>query len=219
MGCRVARLVAPAAVLCGLFAAACASPPPAAPSASQVAGAWVADATLLSASGGDCVGADLSQATGKRDQLLVALSGESSINATITSSGDGTTCAYSGSNQNGALNLTMTTCRLASVPGVMCSSGAVRDVQVVSGSVQASADSRVGTGSGTQTTTWNVSPAGSSQVVGVLSVRSTFTWVYLGLPSSDYHTFTGTVFPGYADGTISIPADPNPWCLPCGWFH
>jgi len=56
-------------------------------------------------------------------------------------------------------------------------------------------------------------------VVGVLSLRSTFTWVYLGLPSADYHEFTGTVFPGYADGTITIPADPNPWCSPCGWFH
>jgi hypothetical protein len=211
--------LASAGLLCGALAAACASPPPAAPSALQVAGAWIANVTLLSASGGECVGVGVSQAAGQRDRLLVALAGESSITATITSDGDGTTCAYAGSNQGGALNLTMTTCRLSIVPNVPCNSGARRDLQLVSGSLQAVADSRTGTGSGTHVTTWNVSPAGSSQVVGVLTVRSTFTWVFLGLPSSDYHTFTGTVFPGYADGTITIPADPNPWCLPCGWFH
>src|SRR2546428_10172266 len=39
----------------------------------------------------------------------------------------------------------------------------------------------------------------SSQPLAVLSLTETFTWVYLGLPASDYHVFTGTVFPGYAD--------------------
>ena len=214
-------LAAPAALVCGVLVAACSSPQPAAPSAAQVAGAWIANATLLSVSGGECVGADLSQAaaSGRRDQLLVALSGASTINATVTAQGNGTTCAYSGSNANGALNLTMTTCQQAHLTNIQCTGGARRDLQLTSGSLQASADSRTGTGSGGEATTWNVFPAGSTQAVGVLNVRSTFTWIYLGLPSADYHEFTGTVFPGYADGTITIPADPNPWCLPCGWFR
>jgi hypothetical protein len=207
------------AVCCAGLGAACSSPPPAAPSASQVAGAWVANETLVTASGGDCVGVDLAQAGARRDRVLMALSGQSTMNATITSEGNGTSCAYSGSNQSGTLSLTMTACQASRVAGILCTGGLRRDLQLVGGAVQASADSRTGTGSGTETTTWNVTPAGSSGLVGVLSVRSTFTWVYLGLPSADYHEFTGTVFPGYADGTITIPADPNPWCLPCGWFH
>jgi hypothetical protein len=212
-------LAAPATLACGIFVTACASPPPTAPSASQVAGAWIANATLLSASGGDCVGADLSQASGRRDQMLIALSGESAINATITAQGNGTSCAYAGSNAGGSLNLTMTTCQQSRVLNVLCSSGARRDLQLTGGSVQASLDSRTGTGAGLETTAWNVFVAGSTQSVGLLSVQSTFAWIFLGLPSSDYHTFTGTVFPGYADGTISIPADANAWCQPCGWFH
>jgi hypothetical protein len=201
------------------FAASCSSPPPAAPSAGQIAGAWVANSLLSAASGGECVGADLRDAIGRRDVFLAALAGATTINATITSQGNGTSCAYTGSNSDGGLALTMTSCQSGRVVAVQCQTGDRRDLQLVSAALQARADSRAGTGSGSDTTVWNVFPSGSSQAVGVLNLTDTFTWVFLGLPSSDYHVFTGTVFPGYADGTISIPADPNPWCLPCGWFH
>ncbi len=206
------------AVLLAALASACASPPTA-PSAGQVAGAWVANASVLSVSGGECVGSDLAHASTRRDQLLVALAGERAINATITAQGNGTSCAYEGSNANGALALTLVTCQLSRVPDVPCSNGASRDLQLVAGSVQVSADSRTGTGSATDVSTWNVLAPGSTDVLGVLTVRSTSAWVFLGLPPSNYHVFTGTVFPGYDDGTVTIPADPNPWCLPCGWFH
>lgn len=206
-------------LIVALVATSCASPPPAAPSATQVAGAWIANSTLTAASGGECVGADLGNAVGRRDVFLTALAGESSMNATITSQGNGTTCAYAGSNAAGNVSLSLTQCQSARVLNTRCSSGARRDLQLVAATLQARADSRVGSGSGTQVSTWNVLPSGSSQPVGVLQVTETFTWVYLGLPSSDYHVFTGTIFPGYADGTITIPADPSPWCLPCGWFQ
>ncbi len=205
--------------VCVALTAACASPPPPAPSATQVAGAWIANAALTSAVGGECVGADLQAAAGRRDRYLVALAGESSLAATITSEGNGTSCAYSGPNAGGALTLTMTTCRLSQVPNVLCGNGSRRDLQLVGGTLQGTASSLTGTGSGTDVTTWNVLAAGSTQVLGTLTLRATFTWVYLGLPSADYHEFTGSVFPGYADGTITIPADANPWCSPCGWFH
>jgi hypothetical protein len=201
------------------FAVSCSSPPPAAPSAGQIAGAWVANSLLSAVSGGECVGADLRDAIGRRDVFLAALAGETTINATITSQGNGTSCAYTGSNSGGELVLTMTVCQSGRVVSVGCQTGDRRDLQLVSAALQARVDSRAGTGSGSDTTVWNVFPSGSSQAVGVLNLTDTFTWVFLGLPSSDYHVFTGTVFPGYADGTISIPADPNPWCLPCGWFH
>ena len=203
-----------------LAAAACASPPPAAPSATQIAGAWIANSTLSSvSSGGECVGADLRNAIGRRDVFLAAIAGESTIQATITSQGNGTSCAYTGSSSTTGVTLTLSVCQSARVVSVACSSGGRRDAQLVSSTLQARADSRLGTGSGSGTSTWNVLDSASQQAVGSFSVTEIFTWVYLGLPSSDYHVFTGTVFPGYADGTITIPADPNPWCLPCGWFH
>lgn len=174
---------------------------------------------MTAASGGECIGADLQNAIGRRDVLLAALAGEATIDATITSQGNGTSCAYTGSNVNGRLNLTMTVCQIGRVANVLCSSGDRRDLQLVAGTVQAQANSQLGTGSGTEASTWNVLAPGSSTPLAVLNVTASFTWIFLGVPSSDYHNFTGTVFPGYADGTISIPADPNPWCLPCGWFH
>jgi hypothetical protein len=208
-----------AGLLCALVTASCSSPPPTAPSAGQVAGAWIANSMLSSVSGGECVGADLLRNLGRRDVVLAALAGQSSIDATITSQGNGTSCAYAGTNDSGVLNLTMTRCQSAPVINVSCSTGVRRNVQLVTATLQARADSRLGAGAGSEVAVWNVADAGSQQAVGALSLSSTFTWVFLGLPSSDYHVFTGTVFPGYADGTISIPADPNPWCLPCGWFH
>ena len=207
------------AVVGAIVFVSCASPPPTAPSAGQVAGAWIANSMLTAVSGGECVGADLGSAIGRRDVFLAALDGQSSIDATISSQGNGTSCEYVGSNANGALALTMARCQSARVTNVPCSVGGLRDVVLVSATLQARADSRVGSGSGSALTVWNVLNSGSQQPVGILNLTETFSWVFLGLPPSDYHVFTGTVFPGYADGTITVPADPNPWCLPCGWFH
>jgi hypothetical protein len=88
----------------------------------------------------------------------------------------------------------------------------------MNGTLTANVNTAVGTGDGIETSTWNVSVPGGAAPIGTLSLTANFTWVFLGVPSSDYHVFTGTVFPGYADGTISIPADPNPFCAKCGWF-
>src|SRR5205823_8046711 len=101
-------------------------------------------ATLTAASGGECIGADLRNAIGRRDVVLVALAGQDTINATITSQGNGTSCAYTGSNANGALGLSMTVCQFARVPNVTCSTGEYRDVQLMASTLQARADSRGG---------------------------------------------------------------------------
>jgi hypothetical protein len=165
------------------------------------------------------VGSTLQSALGRRDVFLSALAGESTIAATITSEGNGTSCAYAGTNAGGAVNLTMTSCRQSQVFGMPCASGERRDLQLVSATLTGSADSRLGTGLGIDTTTWDVFLAGTSQRVSALTITASFSWVFLGLPASNYHEFTGTVFPGYQDGTITIPDDPNPWCRTCGWFH
>jgi hypothetical protein len=101
---------------------------------------------------------------------------------------------------------------------VKCAGGAVRDLQLAAETVTASGSAAAGTGGGTDVSSWNVMAPGSAAPVGVLNLTASFTWIFLGVPSSDYHVFTGTIFPGYADGTISIPADPNPFCSRCGWF-
>src|SRR4051794_8176894 len=74
----------------------CGGSPPVAPSTVQVAGAWVASSTLSAVNGGDCVGLMLQSAIGRRDVFLSAVAGQSTIAATITSQGNGTSCAYAG---------------------------------------------------------------------------------------------------------------------------
>jgi hypothetical protein len=202
-----------------VLASSCASPPPSAPSVNQVAGAWQANSTLVAASGGECVGATLQGVLGRRDTFLAAIAGEGSLDATITSQGNGTSCEYGGTVVNGVIGLNMITCHTSRVLDVRCSSGDLRDVQLVSGNIAAQANGQLGTGAGTDQSTWNVFVSGTSTSVGTLNVTASFTWLFLGLPASNYHVFTGTIFPGYADGTISIPANPNPWCNPCGWFY
>jgi hypothetical protein len=107
---------------------------------------------------------------------------------------------------------------MSRVPAVRCGSGGVRDLQLVGGTLTANVNAAVGMGTGTDVSTWNVFLPGGSAQVGSLTLTANFAWTFLGVPSSDYHTFTGTIFPGYEDGTISIPADPNPFCAKCGWF-
>jgi len=98
-------------------------------------------------------------------------------------------------------------------------SGTLRsDVQLVNGAIAANVDAQLGTGSGRETSSWTIYVAGTTTPVDTLTLSANFTWIFLGLPSSDYHVFTGTIFPGYDDGTISIPADPTPFCSKCGWF-
>lgn len=197
---------------------ACGGSPPA-PSASTVAGAWLANSTFVSATGGECVGTLLRNAAGSRDVFTTALQQHgSSLEATIWSQGNGTMCAYSGTTAGGSVNLSLSTCQVSSVPGVACGGGVVRNLQLIGDTLAASVNSAVGTGGGTETSTWSVLAPGVTAPVGTLTVTANFTWIFLGVPSSDYHVFTGTIFPGYADGTISIPSDPNSFCSKCGWF-
>jgi len=202
-----------------VFVTSCADSP-AAPSAATVAGAWLANSTLASASGGECVGSLLQNGAGtSRDVFLTALKQNgASLEATVTSQGNGTSCAYAGTASGGAVSMTLSSCQVSRVPGVRCAGGAVRDLQLVGGTLTANVNAAVGMGSGTEVSTWNVFAPGGNAQVGALTLTANFTWTFLGVPSSDYHTFTGTIFPGYEDGTISIPADPNPFCAKCGWF-
>ena len=208
-----------AALLGGALACSLGCGSPSAPSTGRVAGAWIANSTLSAADGGECVGATLQGALGSRDVFTTALRQDvTTLEATVASQGNGTSCAYTGTLSGSAVAVTMTTCQTSRIIGVRCSSGELRDLQLVSGTITANVDTQTGTGSGTDRTSWNVFVPGTAVPVGALTLTASFQWIFLGVPSSDYHVFTGTIFPGYADGTISIPADPTPFCGKCGWF-
>jgi hypothetical protein len=201
-------------LLAGLLGSCAGSP--GSPSEEQVAGAWAANSTLAAASGGECLGSTVAAAGGSRDIFTAGINQSgNSLDAMVTSQGNGTTCAYSGAVSGGTVTLTLTSCQTGRINGVRCSDGSRRDVQMIANRITASTAS--GSGAGTDSSTWNVFVPGSTVPAGVLSVRATFSWIALGLPASDYHTMTGTVQPGYQDGTITIGA-PEPFCITCGWF-
>ena len=110
----------------------------------------------------------------------------------------------------------MASCQADRVTAVPCRNGSVRDLHLRAGAIVVDVGSRT-TATGTDTSTWYVMASGDSVSLGTLTLTARFTWNFLGLPSSDYHVFTGTVFPGYADGTISIEGT-DVFCMPCGWF-
>jgi hypothetical protein len=199
---------------------ACSGSPTAPSRGAQVAGAWTTNSTLTAIDGGECVGATLQAAGGRRDIVDAAIQQTGSVlTASATSIGNGTTCAYTGTVSGGSVSLTMTACQAGRVNGVRCGNGALRDLQMMSSRITATVNisGGVGTGPGTETSVWNVFVAGGATPLGALTLSATSAWIGVGLPSADYHEFTGTVAPGYQDGVISIgPADP--FCLECGWF-
>lgn len=204
------------AFLSTVFAALVGCGSPSAPSAPQVSGAWVGNSTLAAVGGGECVGSALQSAIGNRDVFTTALTQHgAALEATVASPGNGTTCAYAGTVDGNAVSLSMTSCQTDRV-SVQCNDGSARDLQLRAGTIAVGVSNRT-TGTGTDTSTWNVMAPGSAISVGTLTLTARFTWNFLGLPSSDYHVFTGTVFPGYADGTITIEGT-DVFCLPCGWF-
>jgi len=211
-------VIRPAIVgLCVLvLATACGSRAPLAPSTS-VSGAWLANSTLVSVSGGECIGATLLAADPPRDVFTTALwETGSTLEATVASAANGTSCAYAGTIDGSSLVLNLISCQTARVTAARCANGALRDLQLTSGAIVATVSGHA-SGSGTDSSTWSVFESGRATPVGSLTLTARFAWNFLGLPSSDYHVFTGTVFPGYADGTISIEGT-DTFCLPCGWF-
>lgn len=217
--CPVKRPFLPFVAGLAMWAVGCASDTAPSQPVTQVAGAWVANATLSGVVGGECVGDTLRQIVpgSGRDIDLTALKQDgNTLSATVTSQGHGTVCAYTGSRIGDAVSLTMSSCQTGRITAIRCGNGSLRDAQLASGTINATLGGRT-TGSGTDTTIWNIYASGGSGPVATLTVTAAETWTFLGIPSSDYHVFTGTVFPGYADGTISIEGV-DTFCAPCGWF-
>jgi hypothetical protein len=201
-----------------LFVSSCGSSSPTTPSqATRVSGAWIGHSTLTSASGGECVGSTLAAAAGSRDLFSARIQQTGSeLAVSLTYQGNRTSCVYRGSTNNEAISLTFSSCPAGRVETFVCSNGDVRRLEVVDSRVNAQNDNRTGTG--TETTTLNVFAPGCASPLGALTVASHFTWNMLGIPHDDFHIFDGSILPGYVDGTVIIPEEPNPFCTKCGWF-
>ena len=172
-------------------------------------------ATLTAVSGGACVGDVLRASIGNRD-IFAALIQQSntSITATVTSQGNQTSCAYTGTASGATVNLSLTSCQ-AGRATVRCADGTRYDLQLIGDRITAQASSA---GPGTSTSTWNVLAPGGTAPAAVLTLSAEFRWNMLGIPHSDFHVFDGSVLPGYVDGVIVIPEEVNPFCEKCGWF-
>ena len=201
-----------------LLVSSCGSSSPSSPSATpRVSGAWIANATLTSVSGGECVGTTLAAAIGSRDIFSARVQQtDNELAASLTYEGNRTSCVYRGSTNNQAINLNMASCPDGRIETFVCSSGDVRRLEIVDSRISVQNDNR--TGRGTDTTTVNVYAPGSTTPLSTLTVTSQFLWNMLGIPHDDFHIFDGSILPGYVDGTVIIPEESNPFCTKCGWF-
>lgn len=205
-------------LLLSLLVSSCGSSSPSSPSeAPRVSGAWIGNATLTSVSGGECVGTTLAAAIGSRDIFSARVEQtENELAASLTYQGNLTSCVYKGSTSNQAINLALSSCPDGKVGRFVCSNGNVRQLEIIDSRVNAQNDNRTGTG--TDTATLNVYVPGSTTPLSTVTVTSQFLWNMLGIPHNDFHIFDGSILPGYVDGTVIIPEEPNPFCTKCGWF-
>jgi hypothetical protein len=163
------------------------------------------------------VGPTLAAAIGSRDIFSARVQQtDSELAASLTYQGNRTSCVYRGSTSNEAVTLDFASCPTGRVETFVCSSGDVRQLEVVNSRVAAQNTGRTGTG--TETMTLNVFAPGNASPLGVVTLSSQFTWNMLGIPHDDFHIFDGSILPGYVDGTVIIPEEPNPFCTKCGWF-
>jgi hypothetical protein len=183
----------------------------------RVSGVWIGHSTLTSAGGGECAGELLSERIGRRDQFAAhILQSGSDLDAGVTYEGNAMSCEFAGGLHGNNLDLTLTSCRSERTRTLQCKNGETRELELLTRHIAARANN--GTGNGTDTSTFSVKVPGTSTSLGTLSFTASFTWNELGLPSSDFHVFDGSVRPGYVDGTTVIPADTEPFCVECGWF-
>lgn len=190
---------------------------PTSPTVERVSGVWIGNATLTSATGGECVGTTLAGAIGSRDMFSARIQqSENVLGASITYQGNHTSCIYTGAFRSPDVRLDLDSCPNGRIETFQCTDGSVRQLELVTG--QFTARVQTTTGTGTDRTTWNVYAPGRGAPVGVLDMSTQFVWNLLGIPHSDFHVFDGSVRPGYVDGVTVILEEPDPFCEVCGWF-
>jgi hypothetical protein len=216
---RTRQINAAAIGFAALLAVACSGSPsgPSATVTESVSGVWIGKATLTAVSGGECVGPTLASAVGSRDMFAASIKqAATDLTATVAYQGNRTSCALAGRVNTGRVGLDLASCHAGRIERFSCSNGAVRELAMLTDRL--SAASVNGTGTGSDISTWNVFEPGGSVPVGVLTVTADFRWNISRLPHDDFHIFDGSILPGYVDGVVTIPEEPDPFCTRCGWF-
>jgi hypothetical protein len=140
----------------------------------DVAGVWNYTATLTNISGGECVGALVQSSVGSQDQGTISFTQNGDIlSATVRDLGTGASCAYSGTAGSNSIALSWNSCEVAVLVGIRCPNGALRDMRMLTNSINATITGR--SGSGTQAETWNVFSSTTGAGVGIFSATSNFT--------------------------------------------
>jgi hypothetical protein len=169
-------LVRPSIVALVIAAAGCgSSDSPTSPSnAAQVAGTWIYTLRLTSASGGECVGADLQNASPPNDGgRLEIMQNGATLTATVRSDLVGGACSYTGTARADSFVLNLSRCDTGTVQaGYACSNGAVRDLEYTSNPINATVSGTTATG--TSVETYNVNAANTTNRVGVLTLNWSF---------------------------------------------
>lgn len=160
-----------------LLSAGCGSSDPASPSApatAQLGGVWRGTTRVSTVSGGECFASTFQTLVGssKATSAAVTQSG-ASLSVVVTDSSTGASCTYSGTTGASAVVLTLTSCTASDTIGARCTSGAVRDIRLLTSSINATASGTTMTG--TEAETYNVNVSGTSTGVGTLTITSAFT--------------------------------------------
>lgn len=142
------------------------------PNIPNVAGIWRGTDRLISASGGECVGALIqSFVGGVPDQVTLSLTQSSrDISGMLVSQSTGTTFSVSGTASNNAVSLNATFSSAGRITGIRCLTGLIRDMNLQTAAINGSVSGNRLTAD--EVINYNVvTPTGVG--VGVLVVRAT----------------------------------------------
>ena len=140
----------------------------------NISGVFSGPMTLVSATGGECVGAVIPTFLPSTDQGTVTISEDGkSLTASMTTESTGLACRFSGNKTDSALTMNATSCDRTGLL-VACANGEVRQLKLVGSNISASWDGQHI--SGRTTSTYNVfTPPGSDEVgVGSLVASHSF---------------------------------------------
>jgi hypothetical protein len=143
------------------------------PIVANVSGMWQGPTTLVSATGGECVGALMSAAVGGVDTRTLAMVQEGTeVTARVTSADTGLGCQYTGRVALNSLALDAASCSSGEPVNIVvqCANGNTRQLQLIGSTITATVAGGVVTG--TMAETFNVRDVENEPVAGLVVNRT-----------------------------------------------
>ena len=163
-------------IVAALCFSACGDDGPTGPTGQEVvdvAGVWTYTSTLSNVSGGECVGAALATILGTTDSGTMSVNqAGATLSATTRSNSSGSSCTYQGTAGRSTIALSWLTCDAANLTGFRCANGAIRNVSLVTDSINATVTGNRATG--TNGSSYNVTTTLGAGV-GVMTITANFT--------------------------------------------